>query len=101
MLKNLLDACGSAISFYAVGYAFAFGSSDPESSKSTFIGNGNFFLMGDVNAAYFFFQYAFSATSATIVAGTLAERCKMAAYLCYSFYLTGFVYPVVAHTICE
>ena len=31
----------------------------------------------------------------TIVAGTLAERCQMAAYLCYSIVLAGFVYPVV------
>jgi Amt family ammonium transporter len=45
------------------------------------------------------FQYAFSAASATIVAGTLAERCQMAAYLCYSLLLAGFVYPVVAHSI--
>ena len=25
MLKNLLDACGAAIAFFCVGYAFAFG----------------------------------------------------------------------------
>ena len=31
----------------------------------------------------------------TIVAGTLAERCQMAAYLCYSIVLAGFVYPAV------
>lgn len=31
----------------------------------------------------------------TIVAGTLAERCQMAAYLCYSVFLAGFVYPAV------
>jgi Amt family ammonium transporter len=29
------------------------------------------------------------------VAGTLAERCQMVAYLCYSVVLAGFVYPVV------
>jgi Amt family ammonium transporter len=34
------------------------------------------------------------------VAGTLAERCRMGAYLCFSLVLSGFVYPVVAHNIC-
>ena len=49
--------------------------------------------------AFWLFQYAFSAASATIVAGTLAERCQMAAYLGYSVLLGGFVYPVVAHSV--
>jgi Amt family ammonium transporter len=49
--------------------------------------------------AFFLFQYAFSAASATIVAGTLAERCQMSAYLCYSLVLAGFVYPVIVHSI--
>jgi len=49
--------------------------------------------------AFWMFQYAFSAASTTIVAGTLAERCQMAAYLCYSVLLAGFVYPVIAHSI--
>lgn len=49
--------------------------------------------------AFWMFQYAFSAACATIVAGTLAERCQMAAYLCYSLLLAGFVYPVVSHSI--
>jgi Amt family ammonium transporter len=35
----------------------------------------------------------------TIVAGTLAERCQMAAYLCYSVVLVGIIYPVIAHAV--
>mmetsp|Transcript_24283 Transcript_24283/g.39653 ORF Transcript_24283/g.39653 Transcript_24283/m.39653 type:complete len:515 (+) Transcript_24283:124-1668(+) len=100
MLKNLLDACGGAIGFYTVGYAFAYGTND--SGGKDFIGSSNFFIRNFSTGPDFigwFFQFAFAATAATIVAGTVAERCKMAAYLCYSCFLTGFVYPVVVHSI--
>lgn len=100
MLKNLLDACGGAIAFYALGFGLAFGSTT-HTDKSTFVGNTNFFLSGDVNSALFFFQLAIASTAVTIVAGTLAERCKMIAYLFYSTVLTGLVYPVVVHAICK
>lgn len=100
MLKNLLDACGAAVAFFSVGYAFAFGGeTNPNADKTTttFIGTENFFGTGELDYSFYFFQYTFSAASVTIVAGTLAERCQMAAYLCYSIVLSGFVYPVVAH----
>mmetsp|Transcript_11143 Transcript_11143/g.20858 ORF Transcript_11143/g.20858 Transcript_11143/m.20858 type:complete len:525 (+) Transcript_11143:228-1802(+) len=104
ILKNLLDVCGSSLAFYFVGYAFAFGG-DP--NKTSFIGNSNFLLMDTAadstsNAilyAHWLFHFAFAATAATIVAGTLAERCQMNAYLLYSIMLTGFVYPVTVHNI--
>ena len=38
-------------------------------------------------------------TAATIVEGTVAERCKMEGYLYYSIMLTAFVYPVVVRAI--
>lgn len=92
LLKNLLDAMGTAVAFAATGYAFEYG------DGNGFIGTSNFFLM-DVDSAVFFFQYGCCAAAVTIVAGSLAERCHMIGYLSYSLFLAGFVYPVVAHII--
>lgn len=102
MLKNMLDACTGALSFWAIGYAFAYGDdASGYDGEATFIGKANFFLsdldLDDI--AYWLFQFAFAATSATIVAGTLAERCQMLGYMAYSMFLTGFIYPVVVHAV--
>jgi len=102
MMKNILDACGGALGFWSIGYAFAYGGVDSADPKKGFIGNQNFFLMDASTGTDYigwFFQFAFAATAATIVAGTVAERCKFEAYLCYSIMLTGFVYPVVVYSI--
>lgn len=98
LLWNLLDSCGGAIAFWSVGYAFAYGGDDM--GDKTFIGNKNFFLSDEDETEHqlWFFQFAFACALSSIVAGTIAERCKMSAYLLYSVFLVGFVYPVVAHS---
>jgi len=96
VLWNLLDSCGGGLMFWICGYAFAYGGDDA-SKGVTYIGNSGFFLTGDIQYEMFFFQFAFACALSSIVAGTIAERCKMTAYLGYSTFLVGFVYPILAH----
>ncbi len=94
LMKNMIDACVGGISFWLVGWAFAYGASD---ASNQFIGLGNFALNGFDDYASWFFQFAFAAAAATIVAGALAGRTKYSAYLIYTVFVTGLIYPVVVH----
>lgn len=102
LLKNVLDACVGAIAYFLFGYAYAYGTS---SSAESFIGSGYFALSkgfgvrSDDGFSSFFFQWAFAATAATIVSGSVAERTSFYAYMAYAFFLTAFVYPVVSHWV--
>jgi ammonium transporter, Amt family len=100
LLKNLLDVCGAAIAWYCVGYAISFGGQRFR-TDTTFIGTTDFFSNNadSIDYAFWWFQFAISSTAATVVASSLAERCRMAAYLFCSIFMTGFVYPVVAHGV--
>eukprot|EP01084_Bolivina_argentea_P127072 224806_1 len=81
------------MSLFLFGYCLAYG--DDETSNG-FLGTGNVVLLSkDYNA--FFFQWAFAATAATIVSGSVAERCKLPAYFIYTLSLTLWVYPIVVH----
>ena len=94
LMKNMIDACVGGISFWLVGWAFAYGVGD---ASNQFIGLGNFALNNFDSYADWFFQFAFAAAAATIVAGALAGRTKYSAYLIYTVVITGFIYPVVVH----
>eukprot|EP01084_Bolivina_argentea_P261186 441270_1 len=93
LFKNMMDACIGTISFFLFGYCLAYG--DDEKSNG-FLGMGNLVLQSrDYNS--FFFQWAFAATAATIVSGSVAERCRLDAYFFYTLALTLWVYPIVVH----
>mmetsp|Transcript_12480 Transcript_12480/g.16999 ORF Transcript_12480/g.16999 Transcript_12480/m.16999 type:complete len:497 (+) Transcript_12480:163-1653(+) len=100
LLKNVLDACFGAPVFFLFGWGFAYGDGTPDNG---FIGNNDFALVDLVAHGSgwhdFIFQWAFAAATATIVSGSVAERCTFQAYIGYSAFLTGFVYPVIVHWI--
>lgn len=97
LLKNILDACVGAMAYWLFGYAFAYG----QNKGNGFIGLGHFALADTTEKGFteFFFQWAFAATAATIVSGSVAERTSFYAYMAYAFFLTAFVYPVVSHWV--
>ena len=103
LTKNILDFSAGALAFWAFGFAFMFGGGGGSGLEdgNAFIGFSGFFL---VNQAYdvstivlWFFQMVFAATAATIVAGGLAERTRVTAYLAYSFIVVAFIYPIYGH----
>ncbi|XP_031098198.1 ammonium transporter 1 member 1-like [Ipomoea triloba] len=96
MLTNVLDAAAGGLFYYLFGFAFAFGS-----PSNGFIGR-HFFGLNDVPSSSFdysnfLYQWAFAIAAAGITSGSIAERTQFVAYLIYSAFLTGFVYPVVSH----
>lgn len=102
MLTNVLDAASGGISYYLFGFGFAFGTS-PTGHNNGFVGH-LFFGLRDIPSqfagmdySFFLFQWAFAIAAAGITSGSIAERTQFVAYLMYSSFLTGFVYPIVSH----
>ncbi|KAH8054838.1 ammonium transmembrane transporter [Aureococcus anophagefferens] len=83
LLKNLLDLCVGALSFWATGYAFAYGGPG-DGSRGRAVRVAPLLPLRRLRESHgfksWFFQFAFAATSATIVSGAVAERCALAAY---------------------
>ncbi|KAL3841506.1 hypothetical protein ACJMK2_019640 [Sinanodonta woodiana] len=93
LIKNVCDSFICGVSYWLFGFAFAYG------DGNQFIGH-TYFAITDLPAnryGYFFFQFTFTATAATIVSGAMAERCEFMAYFSFSFIITGFIYPLVTH----
>ncbi|MCZ7584073.1 MAG: hypothetical protein M5R36_12455 [Deltaproteobacteria bacterium] len=100
MMKNFMDFCIAAVSFFICGYAFMFGGDGP------FIGTSGFLMGPDApnpsgvpTLAFWMFQAVFVGAAATIVAGAVAERIKFRAYLIYTIPLSALIYPLIGHWI--
>ncbi len=107
--KILVNMGIAALLFWAVGFAFAFG------SGNAIIGTQGFFLAAppdQVNnifaglawtqvplSAKYLFQFAFCAVSLAIVWGTMLERTKFAVYVIFAVVFAGLIYPMVGHWI--
>jgi hypothetical protein len=91
VVQNTVDSCFSALTFWAWGFAIAFG------KGNGFIGMSNVFLLDYTRYEYFFYQYTFCNAATTIVSGAVAERVRFEAYMVTATFLSGWIYPIVAH----
>ncbi|WP_228235350.1 ammonium transporter [Allomuricauda sp. M10] len=95
IMKNFMDLAIGSVMFWAVGYAFMYGSD---------LVAGGFFRTSPSDQGYFmfsatdwynlFFQTVFCATAATIVSGAIAGRTKFSTYLIFSAVMTTLIYPI-------
>ncbi len=105
--KILTNFSISAIVWWAVGFAIAFGGAAKLAGDSGFfLGFGDTISGGPVQgklggngSAFFFFQFVFCAVSLAIVWGTTLERIKFIAYPIYAVVFSAVIYPLIAHWI--
>ena len=96
IMKNLMDFSVGGITYWAFGFALAYGGS----SLGGFVGYGDSFFFSDPTmSSEWFFQVVFAATAATIISGAVAGRVKFSAYLIYTPFITGLIYPIVTHWV--
>jgi len=112
--KIITNLSIAAICYWAVGFAFAFGSADVLGISSSILGSNGFFLqfsgnpveaipvMGVSDATIeskFLFQFAFCAVSLAIVWGSTLERIKYSAYVIYAIVFAAIIYPIGSHWV--
>jgi Amt family ammonium transporter len=118
--KILTNLSIAAICYWAVGFAFAFGSAKVLGISDSLIGSNGFFLKvaghGTADApgnsglpvmavsdatieSKFLFQFSFCAVSLAIVWGSTLERIKYSAYVIYAIVFASLIYPIGSHWV--
>lgn len=105
--KIITNFAIAAIAFWAVGFAFSFG------SGGLLIGSHGFFVEGQSSFplafplnphgvtpdTLWFFEFVFCAVALAILWGTTLERIKFGVYIAFAPIFAGVIYPIVAHWI--
>ncbi|GBG83397.1 hypothetical protein CBR_g37111 [Chara braunii] len=100
VLTHIMNAAVGAMSYYLVGFTFAFGR-----SSNGFIGAHSFAKPDDkainpnAQPGAWLFQWTFAVAAASITTGSITERTQFTTYILCSTFLTAFVYPVVSHWV--
>jgi len=105
--KILTNFSIAALMYYAIGFAFAFGTGKVIGTDGFFLRDygdplEGFPVMGLSNATIeskWFFQFVFCAVSLAIVWGTTLERIKFGVYVIYAIVFAGVIYPIGSHWV--
>jgi Amt family ammonium transporter len=95
VMKNFMDFSVGALAYWAVGWALAYGGTEVGRLFAT----GQWFMSDPGLSPIWFFQVVFAATAATIISGAVAERVKFSAYLLYTPFITGVIYPIATNWV--
>ena len=109
LFKNTVTPIIGIISYAAIGFYLMYPGFEVPGWLAFDAAGWNLFWFApstaDVSAAYadagytywtdFLFQAMFAATAATIVSGAIAERVKLGAYLIFTLFFVGIVYPII------
>ncbi len=108
--KVVTNLSVSSISYWAVGFGFAFGAG----GIFAVIGGSGFFptfspgstldlpaiaFSNAPAAAKWFFEFVFCAVSLAIVWGTMIERTKFIVYILFGIPFAAFIYPLISHQL--
>ncbi|MDQ1368814.1 MAG: ammonium transporter, Amt family [Acidimicrobiaceae bacterium] len=102
LLECVFDTCLCGLLYWAIGFAFQFG------SGNGLIGHEYFFLHGMTPAyktssvaflAFFLFQFAFADTASTVTSGAMVGRTGFKGDIIYSTLVSGFFYPIFGHWV--
>jgi Amt family ammonium transporter len=107
MMECIFDTCMCGLLYWAIGFAFQFG------TGNGLIGKTHFFLMDagptydygglfDTKVAFmafFLFQFAFADTASTITSGAMVGRTSFKGDILYSAAVSGLIYPIFAHWV--
>ena len=93
LVKILVDFALSTVTYFFVGYAFAYGTTFLVSA-STLSGGGEGFELQGLTLVKFFFLTTFAAAIPAIISGGIAERMKFWPQCLATVALVGIVYPL-------
>lgn len=88
LVKIIMDFAVSSIAYFFIGYTIAYGLNFMQSAPALLESNG-------YELVKFFFLLTFAAAIPAIVSGGIAERAKFNPQLIATFFLAGFIYPLI------